>query len=69
MGYDKHTERISSSIDAENLAENLETIFQTAMAWTREDLILTSKRGIEYPVEKTREEVEREMTRYPVPRR
>lgn len=65
LGFDKHTERMKSSIDGGSLSGNLENMFQIVMAWTRDDLTLTSKRSPEYPEQMSKEEIERDMARYP----
>jgi hypothetical protein len=69
QGFDKHTEKITSSIAEDNLNQNLEHMFQTVMSWTKDDLTLIGQRSPEFPERMTREEFERDMARYPEPKK
>jgi hypothetical protein len=62
--YDKHTDRIESSIDKEVLLDNLENLFQQVISWEKKDLISLGKSF--QPL--TKEDIESDLKRYPVPK-
>jgi hypothetical protein len=66
--YDKHTHRITHSIVTPVLEAGLRDVLKLVLSWSREDLKLIAKRSGDFKEGLSREDFEKDLERYPVPK-
>jgi hypothetical protein len=68
IGYNKRTEPIKCEIQREKLKEGLLIMLKQILNWKRKDLLFISKRGPGNKEIVTKEEFERSLSSYPLPK-